>query len=97
LVSDWSSDVCSSDLRARQKREKLEARGGAMRGSLEQMMSQLKSAGRKDFPLVIKGDVQGSVEAIIGALDKLGTEEVAARVIHARSEERRVGEEGRYE
>jgi translation initiation factor IF-2 len=58
-------------------------RGGAMRGSLEQMMSQLKSAGRKEFPLVIKGDVQGSVEAIIGALDKLGTEEVVARVIHA--------------
>jgi len=72
-----------SDYRSRQKREKLEARGGALRGSLEQMMSQLKSAGRKEFPLVIKGDVQGSVEAIIGALDKLGTEEVAARVIHA--------------
>src|SRR5262247_1621160 len=72
-----------TDYRARQKREKAEARGGAMRGSLEQMMSQLKSAGRKEFPLVIKGDVQGSVEAIIGALDKLGTEEVAARVIHA--------------
>ncbi|MFL5061782.1 MAG: translation initiation factor IF-2 [Xanthobacteraceae bacterium] len=72
-----------SDYRTRQKREKLEARGGAMRGSLEQMMSQLKSTGRKEFPLVIKGDVQGSVEAIIGALDKLGTEEVAARIIHA--------------
>jgi translation initiation factor IF-2 len=54
-----------------------------MRGSLEQMMSQLKSTGRKEFPLVIKGDVQGSVEAIIGALDKLGTDEVIARVIHA--------------
>jgi translation initiation factor IF-2 len=47
------------------------------------MMSQLKSAGRKEFPLVIKGDVQGSVEAIISALDKLGTDEVIARVIHA--------------
>ena len=72
-----------SDYRARQKRDKIEARGGAMRGSLEQMMSQLKTAGRKEFPLVIKGDVQGSVEAIIGSLDKLGTEEVAARIIHA--------------
>jgi translation initiation factor IF-2 len=72
-----------TDYRARQKRERAEARGGAMRGSLEQMMSQLKTAGRKEFPLVIKGDVQGSVEAIIGALEKLGTEEVAARVIHA--------------
>jgi translation initiation factor IF-2 len=47
------------------------------------MMTQLKTAGRKDFPLVVKGDVQGSVEAIIGALDKLGTSEVGARVIHA--------------
>jgi translation initiation factor IF-2 len=72
-----------SDYRARQRREKLEARGGALRGSLEQMMSQLKSAGRKDFPLVIKADVQGSSEAILGSLDKLGTEEVAARIIHA--------------
>ena len=32
--------------------------------TLEQMMQQLKEAGRKEFPLVIKGDVQGSVEAI---------------------------------
>ena len=71
-----------SDYRARQKRERLEARGGALRGSLEQMMSQLKSAGRKDFPLVIKADVQGSAEAILGSLDKLGTEEVTARIIH---------------
>jgi translation initiation factor IF-2 len=53
-----------------------------LRGSLEQMMSQLKTAGRKEFPLVIKADVQGSSEAILGALDKLGTEEVATRVIH---------------
>src|SRR6266516_4176614 len=53
------------------------------RGTFEQMMTQLKTAGRKEFPLVIKGDVQGSVEAVVGALDKLGTEEVTARVIHA--------------
>ena len=47
------------------------------------MMSQLKAAGRKEFPLVIKGDVQGSVEAIVAALEKLGTDEVGARVVHA--------------
>jgi translation initiation factor IF-2 len=57
------------------------ARQTGMRGSLEQMMSQLKTSGRKEFPLIIKGDVQGSIEAIIGALDKLNTDEVAARVI----------------
>jgi translation initiation factor IF-2 len=47
------------------------------------MMAQAKASGRKEFPLVIKADVQGSLEAIIGSLEKLGTEEVAARVIHA--------------
>src|SRR6266852_4579326 len=69
--------------RARQRREMLVARTAGLRGSLEQMMTQLKTAGRKEFPLVIKGDVQGSVEAVVGALDKLGTEEVAARIIHS--------------
>jgi translation initiation factor IF-2 len=72
-----------TDYRARQKREKQAARATGMRGSLEQMMSQLKTAGRKEFPLIIKTDVQGSLEAIVGALDKLGTDEVAARVIHS--------------
>jgi translation initiation factor IF-2 len=70
-----------TDYRARQKREKQAARASGMRGSLEQMMTQLKTAGRKDFPLLVKGDVQGSVEAIVGALDKLATEEVGTRVI----------------
>src|ERR1700690_3371564 len=64
-----------TDYRVRQKREKMAARQTGMRGSLEQMMSQLKSSGRKEFPLVIKGDVQGSIEAIVGALEKLSTEE----------------------
>jgi translation initiation factor IF-2 len=72
-----------TDYRARQRREKLVARSAGMRGSLEQMMSQLKTAGRKEFPLIVKGDVQGSLEAIVGALDKLGTEEVTARVLHS--------------
>ena len=70
-----------TDYRVRQKREKMAARQTGMRGSLEQMMSQLKSSGRKEFPLVIKGDVQGSIEAIVGALDKMSTDEVLARVI----------------
>ena len=70
-----------ADYRARQKRDIMAARQTGMRGSLEQMMSQLKTTGRKEFPLVVKGDVQGSIEAIVGALEKLSTEEVAARVI----------------
>jgi translation initiation factor IF-2 len=71
-----------TDYRARQKREKSSTRTTGMRGSLEQMMAQAKTSGRKEFPLVIKADVQGSLEAINGALDKLGTDEVTARVLH---------------
>jgi translation initiation factor IF-2 len=71
-----------TDYRQRQRREKASS-GGKVGGSLEQMMSQLKTAGRKEFPLLIKGDVQGSVEAIVAALEKLGTDEVIARILHA--------------
>src|SRR5882762_3371184 len=69
--------------RAHQKRENAAASISGMRGSLEQMMSQLNTTGRKDFPLIIKADVQGSLEAILGSLEKLGTDEVAARILHA--------------
>ncbi|MBI5313205.1 MAG: translation initiation factor IF-2 [Methylocystis sp.] len=72
-----------AEYRERMKRDKIAARGGSARGSLSDMMSQLKTAGRKEFPLVIKGDVQGSVEAIAAALEKLGTDEVGARIVHA--------------
>ncbi len=70
-----------TDYRMRERRKRLAASG--QRGSLEQLMSQIKEAGIKEFPLVVKGDVQGSVEAITTALAKLGTEEVKARIIHA--------------
>ncbi len=72
-----------TEYRERQKREKAAARGTGARTSLVDMMTQLKAAARKEFPLVIKGDVQGSVEAIVATLEKLNTEEVAARVLHA--------------
>ena len=71
-----------TEYRDRQKREKLAVRGGVVRTSLSDMMSNLKATGRKELPIVVKGDVQGSVEAITAAIEKLGTEEVAARVIH---------------
>jgi len=72
-----------TEYRARQKRDKLAIRSSGMRGSLEQMMAQAKTAGRKEFQLVVKADVQGSLEAIIGAVEKLGNDEVGARVLHA--------------
>jgi translation initiation factor IF-2 len=71
-----------AEYRDRQKRDKQAARGAPVR-ALADMMSQLKTAGRKELPIVVKGDVQGSVEAIVAALDKLGNDEVGARVVHS--------------
>ncbi|UHD46800.1 translation initiation factor IF-2 [Aureimonas altamirensis] len=72
-----------AEYRQRVSREKAVAKSAGQRGSLEQMMSQLQATGLKEFPLVIKGDVQGSVEAIAGALEKISTDEVAARLVHS--------------
>ena len=72
-----------SEYRQRLAREKQVARQAGSRGSLEQMMSQLQNTGLKEFPLLVKGDVQGSIEAIVGALEKLGTDEVRARIVHS--------------
>ncbi|MQB34594.1 translation initiation factor IF-2 [Rhizobium rhizogenes] len=72
-----------SEYRQRLTRDKAAARQSVQRGSLEQMMMTLQTTGTKEFPLVIKGDVQGSIEAIAGALDKLGTDEVRARIVHS--------------
>jgi len=71
-----------SEYRQRLSREKAVARQAGSRGSLEQMMSQLQTSGVKEFPLVIKGDVQGSIEAISAALEKLGNDEVRTRIVH---------------
>ena len=70
-----------TDYRIRKRRETMGSAGSGR--TLEQMMLQLKDTGKKEFPLVIKGDVQGSVEAIGGALAKIGNEEVSARIVHS--------------
>ncbi len=70
-----------TDYRVRKRRDTMGSAGTPR--TLEQMMQQLKDTGRKDFTLLVKGDVQGSVEAIAGALKKLGTDEVAAQIVHS--------------
>lgn len=69
-----------TEYRSRRQRENV---GVSSVTSLETMMSQLKTADVSRFPLVIKGDVQGSVEAIVSALEKLGTEEVSAQILNS--------------
>jgi translation initiation factor IF-2 len=81
--------VVESEARARdiadfRTRQLVQARQAAGRTStLEGMFERLKAGETKVFPILLKGDVQGSVEAIATALDKLGTDEVEARVIHS--------------
>ncbi|MBX3445679.1 MAG: translation initiation factor IF-2 [Parvibaculaceae bacterium] len=69
-----------TDYRQRVRRDKRVGTGN--RTSLDQMLSQLKEQDKKELPIVVKADVQGSAEAIVQALEKLGTDEVTARVIH---------------
>ncbi|MEM7619975.1 MAG: translation initiation factor IF-2 [Pseudomonadota bacterium] len=71
-----------TDYRVRKRRE-THAAGVGSGLSLEQMMTQLKEQGRQEFPLLVKGDVQGSIEAISAALEKMGNDEVSARIVHA--------------
>ncbi|HEX3535260.1 MAG TPA: translation initiation factor IF-2 [Stellaceae bacterium] len=70
-----------TDFRARRRRDTAAATAG--RGTLEQMFSQIASGVAKELPIVVKSDVQGSLEAITGSLGKLSTEEVAVRVLHS--------------
>jgi translation initiation factor IF-2 len=70
-----------ANYRARTKKQR--SAGGASRTgtSLESMMARFKDSTAKELPLVIKADVQGSAEAIVGSLEKLAHEEVRARIV----------------
>jgi translation initiation factor IF-2 len=70
-----------ADYRQRLRRDKQAA--GAGRGTLEQLFAQAASGGKKELAVVVKSDVQGSLEAITASLEKLGTDEVMTRVLHA--------------
>ncbi len=53
------------------------------RVSLEGLAEQIKQAGVKDLNLIMKGDVQGSVEVLADSLEKMSTEKVRVRVLHS--------------
>ena len=79
--------VVESEARAREVAEfrqskAKEAASLASKGSLESMFSALKEGSAEELPIVIKGDVHGSVEAIISTLQKLSTDEVKVNVLH---------------
>ena len=71
-----------AEFRQRKKREAVVA--ASARGSLQDMFSRIQAGEAKELPVVIKGDVQGSIEAIASSLEKLTAEntEVKVRVLH---------------
>ena len=82
--------VVESDARARevvefrQNRLRAEKAAAGARGTLEEMFEKIQEESDLQYlPVVIKGDVHGSIEAINGALEALGTEEVQIKVLHS--------------
>lgn len=53
------------------------------KSAMEQMLDKIKSGEAKNLPVIIKADVQGSIEAIEGTLNKLSNDEVAVQVLHS--------------
>lgn len=67
----------------RQRRERDTRATAGARGTLEQMFEKIKEGEAEMLPVVIKADVHGSLEAIIGALGNMSTDEVQVQVLHS--------------
>ena len=81
--------VVENDARAREIAEyradlmKDQRAAAGARGTLDEMFQQITAGEASLVPIVIKADVQGSVEAIVGALEKMSTDEVKVQVLHS--------------
>lgn len=71
-----------ADFRSNRERKRQAAIAGGGRATVEQMLSSIAEGGKKELPVVVKADVQGSLEAIAASLEKLGNDEVGARLLH---------------
>jgi translation initiation factor IF-2 len=67
----------------RQRRSREAQAKQLARGTMEEMFSKIAAGEAKELPVVVKSDVQGSLEAIINSVGKLSTDEVAVRVLHS--------------
>ena len=72
-----------ADFRVRRDRQAQLAKVAGGRGTLEEMMKGIREGTAKDLPVLIKADVQGSAEALAGAISRLSTDKVAARVVYS--------------
>lgn len=82
-VADESKARHIVDYRQDKLREKSLARSAGARITLDQLHEQMTSGEAKELPIVIKADVQGSVEVLSEVLPKLSTDQVKLKIIHA--------------
>lgn len=80
VVADEARAREVAEFRQRIQRDRKSA--ASARGTMEQMMSQIAAGEVKELAVVVKTDVQGSLEAILQSLHKLGNDEVTVRVLH---------------
>ncbi|WP_147164346.1 translation initiation factor IF-2, partial [Pararhodospirillum oryzae] len=81
VVEDENRAREVSEYRQRKEREAAQVRSA--RSTMEQMFERIQAGEARELPVVIKADVQGSVEALVGTLEKLGNDDVKIRVLHA--------------
>jgi translation initiation factor IF-2 len=67
----------------RQAKEREQSLGKSARLSLQVLYEQMREGAVKELPLIIKGDVQGSVEVVTDMLNKLSTEKAKVRILHS--------------
>jgi translation initiation factor IF-2 len=80
-VADRDKAKSIAQYRKMKEREAQLAKSSRM--SLEGLSEQIKQSGVKDLPLIIKGDVTGSVEVLADSLIRMSTEKVRVKVIHS--------------
>ncbi len=66
----------------RKHKEKEEKFSHATKVTLDNLFSQIKEGEMKELPIIVKADVQGSVEAVKQSLEKISNDEVRVKVIH---------------
>ena len=77
------SEESAKDITEKVKEQKkLENTASVKKSSLEEMMANVSKGEAKKLPIIVKADVQGSLEAIVASLEKVGNDEVKINVIH---------------
>ncbi len=83
VVDDEAKAKEISAYRSRKAREALTVKSAKSGTAMDQLMDKIKAGEVKEFPVIIKADVQGSIEALIGVLSKIKNDEVGIKVVHS--------------